>query len=54
MKPFGVKNLLEDIKKSKDKNVVGLLLIVKMNESNPKKDKCGQKVNKFANVTKGN
>ncbi len=54
MKPFGVKNLLEDIKRSKDKNVVGLLLVVKINESNPKKDKCGIEVNKFANVPKGN
>jgi len=54
VKPFGVKNLLEDIKGSKDKNVVGVLLVVKMNESNPKKDKCGQEVNKFVNVPKGN
>ncbi len=39
---------------SKDKNVIGLLLVVEMNESNPKMDKCGQEVNKFVNVPKGN
>ncbi len=54
MKPYGVKNLLEDIKGSKDKNMVRVLLVVEMNESNPKRDKCGQEVNKFANVPKEN
>jgi hypothetical protein len=34
--------------------VVGVLLVVEMIESIPKKDKCGREVIKFANVPKGN